>query len=65
MSSRKRSVQVKPFVWDSGKPNAKPGVLMRDRAGQITHLTFAEARKLADTIHDVCDIAEQSQEEKP
>lgn len=54
--SRLRAVQVRPYTWNAKQPDAKPGVLMRDRAGQITHLTPAEAVALADRL---VDIAEQ------
>lgn len=58
-SGRKRQITVKPFIWNRGKPDAKVGVLMRDRTGQLTHLTPAEALALADRLVDAAERSER------
>lgn len=53
-------VKVRAYVWNWNQPDGVPGVLLRDRRGIITHLSTAEARGLADKIHDICDEQENA-----
>ena len=51
-----RRPQLKPRRWtwmDGDDPT--PGVALWGRKGLTAHMTYPEARRLADTLHDLCD----------
>jgi hypothetical protein len=49
------------YVW-----NETPGIALWDRSGTIqAHLTYAQARRMADRLHDLCDAAGNPEPELP
>ncbi|MFJ6355420.1 hypothetical protein [Pseudarthrobacter oxydans] len=44
-----------PYTWKAENRTETPGLALMNGSQLRAHLTYAEARKLADKIHDLCD----------
>ncbi|GAA1363032.1 hypothetical protein GCM10009596_23480 [Arthrobacter rhombi] len=54
--TRRPGVKPKPWTWRDEQRNETPGIALTNRAkGLVSHLTYPEARTLADQLHDLCD----------
>ncbi|WP_422757263.1 hypothetical protein [Paenarthrobacter sp. C1] len=56
MTNRRPSIRVRKYTWRDQAGNETPGISLwgRDLAA---HLTYDEARRLADKLHDLVDAA--------
>lgn len=54
--TKRPGVKPKPWIWRDEQRNETPGIALNHRAkGLVAHLTYTEARTLADRLHDLCD----------
>lgn len=51
-------VNVKPFIWDRGKPSAVPGVMLYSGSTRA-FIPGKDLRRIADALHDFSDALEQ------
>jgi hypothetical protein len=50
-------VKARTWAWKAKDKTETPGIALWGRKGLTAHLTYNEARTLADSIHDLCDAA--------
>jgi hypothetical protein len=56
--TRRPPLTPRAYVWTEPGPKETPGVGLWTGKGRIAaHLTYTEARTLADGLHDLCDGA--------
>lgn len=51
------TAEARPYYWKDRDQNQTPGIALWGRKGLTAHLTYQEARSLADRIHDLVDAA--------
>lgn len=52
------AVNVRPWEWRDQAGNATPGIaLWHPKKSLVAHMTYGEARTLADRLHDLADAA--------
>lgn len=57
--------QVKPWTWRD-EIGSTPGLgILRGKGGVIAHLSWAEARRFADRVHDLCDANNEIEPKLP
>lgn len=55
---KRPTIRLQPWVWKT-EDEETPGYLIRGMHGRVAgHLTAAEARQLADDLHDIADELE-------
>lgn len=60
--TRRPMLKARTWTWkDAGQPD-RPGIGLFLRNDLRGHLTTDEARELADTLHDLADQIEETQE---
>lgn len=59
MSDKRPFLTIRPYTWKTPDGTETPGVSLK-HGGQVkAHLTPAEARAMADKLHDYADQTEQ------
>ncbi|BCT76930.1 hypothetical protein SCMU_27720 [Sinomonas cyclohexanicum] len=48
-------IKALAYVWNLGKSDETPGIALRTRDRFIAHMSYDEARAIAETILDLCD----------
>lgn len=48
---------ARPYAWRDKDRTETPGIAIWHRKGLAGHLTYSEARALADRLHDLADAA--------